>query len=96
MAKVTIKFSETTRAQRRKLLREACRNVDVNESLERLIEEMRQLEDRYGISTIEFYERFTAGKMGDCRDFIWWAGSFQSYQDLLQERSSAAARAKAA
>ena len=29
MAKVTIKFSETTRAQRRKLLREACREVDV-------------------------------------------------------------------
>lgn len=96
MAKVTIKFSETTRAQRRKLLREACRNIDVNESLESLIARMRELEARYGMSTVEFYARFAAGKMGDCRDFIIWAGTFQSYQDLLREHFDSAVKAKAA
>ena len=96
MAKVTIKFSETTRAQRRKLLREACRNIDVSESLESLSERMRELEARYGMSTIEFYARFAAGKMGDCRDFIRWAGTFQAYQDLLREHFDSAAKAKAA
>lgn len=96
MAKVTIKFRETTRAQRRKMLRDACRNIDVNESLESLVEEMRKLEDRYGMSTIEFYARFAAGKMGDCRDFIRWAGAFQAYQDLMRERFSLEAKTKAA
>lgn len=96
MARVTIKFSETTRAQRRKLLRELGRNMDVNESLESLIERMRKLEDRYGMSTIEFYARFAAGKMGDSRDFIRWAGTFQAYQDLLREHFDFAAKAKAA
>jgi hypothetical protein len=96
MAKVTIKFSETTREQRRKLLREACRNIDVNESLEILIKRMRDLEERYGMSTVEFYAQFVAGKMGDCRDFIVWAGTFQSYQEFLQENFTTAVKAKAA
>ncbi len=86
MAKVTIKFHETTRAERRKLLRDACRNINVNVSLDTLVGEMRILEDRYGMSTIEFYARFAEGKMGDHKDFIRWAGAFQAYQDLLRER----------
>ncbi|MGH9849665.1 MAG: hypothetical protein ACREBD_07375 [Blastocatellia bacterium] len=96
MAKVTIKFHETTRAQRRKMLRDACRKIDSNESLESLIEKMRKLEDRYGMSTIEFYVRFAAGKMGDSRDFIRWAGAFQAYQDLVRERFDSEAKSKAA
>lgn len=96
MAKVTIKFQETTRAQRRQMLRDACRNIDVNETLASLIEKMRKLEEQYGMSTIEFYAQFVAGKMGDCRDFIRWAAAFQSYQDLLREHFGSEAKAKAA
>jgi hypothetical protein len=66
MAKVTIKFQETTPQQRRKMFRDLAKRVDVNESLE------------------EFYARFMAGKMGDSRDFIKWAGEFMIYQRLVQ------------
>jgi len=96
MAKVTIKFHETTKAQRRKILRDACRNIDVNQSLESLVDEMRKLEERYGMSTIEFYARFSEGKMGDHRDFIRWAGAFQVYQDLLRARFSLEEKKRAA
>ena len=85
MAKVTIRFHETTPQQRRKMLRDLAKRVDVNESLEELITTLRQFEDKYGMSTVEFYARFMAGKMGDARDFIKWAGIFARYQRLIQQ-----------
>ncbi len=84
MAKVMIRFHETTPQQRRKTIRDLGKRLDVNESLESLIATMRGFEDKYGMSTVEFYARFAAGKMGDARDFIKWAGAFASYQHLLQ------------
>jgi hypothetical protein len=84
MAKVTIKFHETTPQQRRKMLRDLAKRVDINESLEELIATLRKFEDKYGMSTVEFYARFAAGKMGDSADFIEWAGDFARYQRLVQ------------
>jgi hypothetical protein len=84
MAKVTVRFHETTPQQRRKMLRDLAKQVDEHESLEELIAILQQFEDKYGMSTVEFYARFVAGKMGDARDFIKWAGTFQSYTHLLQ------------
>ncbi len=85
MAKVTIRFHETTPQQRRKMLRDLVKRVDLNESLEELITTLRQFEDKYGMSTVEFYARFMAGKMGDARDFIEWAGDFVRYHRLVQQ-----------
>lgn len=84
MAKVTIQFSETTPQQRKKMIRDLGKKLDVNESLESLIATMHEFEEKYGMSTVEFYARFVAGKMGDSRDFILWAGAFHAYQHLLQ------------
>ncbi len=84
MAKVRIRFHETTPQQRRKMIRDLAKRVDINESLEELIATLRKFEDKYGMSTVEFYARFMAGKMGDSRDFIKWAGEFMIYQRLIQ------------
>ena len=84
MAKVRIRFHETTPRQRRKMIRDLAKRVDINESLEELIATLRKFEDKYGMSTVEFYARFAAGKMGDSRDFIKWAGEFESYNHLLR------------
>ena len=84
MAKVTIRFHETTPQQRRKMLRDLAKRIDSTESLEELIATLRKFEDQYGMSTVEFYARFMAGKMGDSRDFVKWAGIFMRYQRLLQ------------
>ena len=57
---------------------------DVNTSLQILLDELHDFEGTYGMSTLEFYAQFKAGKMGDSRDFINWAGAFDLYQHLLQ------------
>jgi extradiol dioxygenase family protein len=84
MAKVTIRFNETTPQQRTKMIRDLGNQLDVNESLESLIATMQVFEGKYGMSTVEFYARFAAGKMGDSRDFIKWAGAFDLYHHLLE------------
>jgi hypothetical protein len=85
MAKVKIRFEQTTPAQRRKMIRDLGKRLDVNESLESLIETMHRYEAEYGMSTVEFYARYVAGKMGDSRDVMRWAGAFDDYQALLRE-----------
>ena len=42
-------------------------------------------EEKFGMSTVEFYARYVAGKMGDSRDVMRWAGAFDDYQALLRE-----------
>ncbi|MCI0391201.1 MAG: hypothetical protein MOB07_20870 [Acidobacteria bacterium] len=83
MAKVTIRLRGKELAKQEKI-RNLGKQLDVNESIESLLETMRKFEERYGMSTLEFYARFAAGKMGDSRDFIKWAGAFDLYNRLLQ------------
>lgn len=85
MAKVRMRFEETSAAERRKMLRELGRQLDVTRSLESLIETMHDYEEKFGMSTVEFYARYVAGKMGDSRDVMRWAGAFDDYQALLRE-----------
>ncbi len=84
MAKVKIKYPEHTPEDRRRMLAELKDRFDINESLESLVEEMNGFEAEYGMSTVEFYARFAAGKMGDSRDFMRWAGAFDDYHHLLR------------
>lgn len=93
MAKVTIRFHETTPQQRRKMIRELGKRMNVEESLESLIVTLREFEDKYGMSTVEFYARFALGKMGDSADFMKWASAFIRYQRLVQTYFPRKARA---
>lgn len=86
MAKAKIRFDpQTTPAKRRKAIQEMGRSLDVNSSLEGLIQVMHDYEAQFGMSTVEFYARYVAGKMGDSRDVMRWAGAFDDYQALLRE-----------
>lgn len=42
-------------------------------------------EQRYQMSSAEFFTRFQEGKLGDSADFVEWAGDYQHYLGLLQE-----------
>ena len=84
MAKVTIKYPEHSPEERKRLLNELREQSAAGDGLESLIKKMNRFEAKYGMSTLEFYARFVAGKMGDSRDFIVWAGLFRAYQHLLE------------
>lgn len=83
MRKVTVRHSQTTAAERKMMIRDAVRHVDVNASLDELVATMHAFEERFGMSTVEFYARFAAGKMGDSIDVMKWAMTYDAYNHLI-------------
>ena len=53
--------------------------------LERYERDLRDFEERYGMDTPAFHERFDAGKLGDSADFFEWDGLYDLHQDLTEK-----------
>lgn len=88
MPKVKIRCTKGGPSQLQKIREEMLKPVDPKESLAAVIAELNTFEQRYGMSTVEFYALFKAGLMGDSRDFLKWAGTFDDYQYLLRAHFS--------
>jgi len=59
--------------------------------MERALAERRDLEarlsayeERYGMTSEEFYRRFRAGELGDGIDLVEWSVFYEMYQAILQ------------
>jgi len=55
-------------------------------TFDELSEQLREYEQKYGYSTIEFYSRFQKGALGDNDDFMMWAGLYHLYLASLPIR----------
>ena len=53
--------------------------------LERYARDLRDFEERYGMDTTTFHERFDAGKLGDSADFFEWDGLYDLQRDLTEK-----------
>lgn len=51
------------------------RKVDFNE----LTRMLGEYEHKYGYSTIEFFQRYSVGELGDNDDLMMWAGIYHLY-----------------
>ena len=55
------------------------------EAIDALIRSLVAYEQRYQLSSAEFYARYQTGNMGDTADFVEWAGDYQHYSQLKEE-----------
>ena len=55
-------------------------------TFEELSDCLREYEERYGYSTIEFYRRYQDGELGDDEDLMLWAGYYHLYLTSLPVR----------
>ena len=55
------------------------------EAIDALIRSLVAYEQRYQLSSAEFYARYQTGNMGDTADFVEWAGDYQHYLQLKEE-----------
>ena len=55
------------------------------EALAALIRTLVAYEQRFQISSADFYARYQKGDMGDAADFVEWVGDYQHYVQLKQE-----------
>jgi hypothetical protein len=54
------------------------------EALEALVRTLVGYEQRYQMTSAEFFSRYQEGKLEDSTDFVEWAGDYQQYLGLLQ------------
>lgn len=83
MKKVTI-TKKTSQHEAKRLFRELIKKSSPEGSLDALIEELKQFEEKFGMSTVEFYRQYLAGRMGDSKEVMHWAGAYEDYTYLLQ------------
>ncbi len=68
----------------RRLLLEAWLSSNPVDELLELAERLREYEQRYGMSSPDFYERYQRGEMGDEREIMRWA---MLYGAFIEHRS---------
>ena len=78
MPKLTIRSKEVTTQEARKMFREAVEQATPEVVLDELLKELKQFEQKFSMSTVEFYRQYRAGKMGDSRDVMRWAAFYES------------------
>lgn len=69
-------------AEFRRLLREASEEYDPVDELLILERDLRDLEQRHGMPSDEFYARFVDGKAGDDPDLVGWAARYEAFLRL--------------
>ena len=79
MPKVTISSKEVTTEEARRMFREAARQTTPEVVIDELLKELKQFEQKFSMSTVEFYRQYRAGEMGDSRDVMRWAAFCESY-----------------
>jgi hypothetical protein len=61
-------------------LREAIGSTSPVDALIATVERLTRYEDKFGMETPDFYEKFMRGEMGDAKDYIAWAGTYEIFQ----------------
>ena len=84
MPAVTIRTKNVSRGEARRLLKTLAEKLETDQSLQEIIAELAAYESKYGMSTLEFYPQFIAGKLGDSSEFMLWASLYEAYVELTQ------------
>jgi hypothetical protein len=49
--------------------------------------ELAAFENRYGMTSVEFFDKVQRGKIGDAIDFLDWSATWQMYNDVLKKQA---------
>jgi hypothetical protein len=60
-------------------LREAIESTSPVDALIATVERLTRYEEKFGMDTPEFYTKFMQGEMGDAKDYIAWAGTYEIF-----------------
>ena len=65
-----------------RILQEAWNGSSPIDDLVELVRELAALEQKHGLSSAEFYERYQQGKMGDEAEIMRWATKYEMYEEI--------------
>lgn len=85
----TLRFTGTTMPKTseelKTLLREALENSSPMDDLVSLVRDLAQYEQRYGMASDDFADKFQRGELGDAMDYVRWATKYRMYREARQE-----------
>lgn len=85
----TIRFTKETwpesATEFRRILQEAWQNSSPTDDFAQLVRELTLLEQKYGLDSAEFYERFQQGEMGDEMEIMRWATKVEIYREMKKD-----------
>jgi len=80
----TLEFTQEnwpTPSEFQQMVQDALAKSNPVDDLLELAEELHGYEQRYGMSSEEFFRRFQQGELGDALDYIDWAGAYRLFLD---------------
>ena len=84
MVKVIIRHSKKMTELELKRAVNTLKQADPEESLKERIQQLKQFEKKFGMSSIAFYQKYCMGKLGDQVETMRWAAAYEAYLFLMQ------------
>lgn len=69
----------------RRILQEAWHSGAPIDEFVQLVRDLTLLEQKHGVSSAVFYERYQRGEMGDEIEFMRWATKFEIYEEMKKD-----------
>ena len=88
MSSITIQSKNLSGEDTTALIQEMVAGFNADQSRQETIENLTLYEAKYGLSTVQFYPQFVAGKLGDSADFLLWATYYEAYVELTRHSLS--------
>jgi hypothetical protein len=87
-----IRFNKETwpesAAEFRRALHEAAQGYAPMDDLIQLVRDLTLLEQKHGLDSAKFYERYQRGEMGDDIEIMSWATKFEIYREMKEDLDS--------
>jgi hypothetical protein len=75
-------------AEFRRILQEAWHGRATIDEFARLVRDLTLLEQKHGLRSADFYERYQRGEMGDDIEIMRWASKFEIYEEMREDLDS--------
>ena len=69
----------------RRILQEAWHGSAPIDDFVQLVRDLTLLEQKHGLSSTEFYNRYQRGEMGDEMEIMRWASKFEIYEEMKED-----------
>jgi hypothetical protein len=94
MARIVLRHTKQVSELELKRATTALKRPDPRESLRERVRQLQRFEKKFGMSSVAFYQKYRAGKMGDSASVMRWAATYEAYLSLVQVVSLPQAKAR--
>lgn len=84
MVKITLRHTKELSELELKRAFQSLKRHGPKESLRERIRQLQRFEKKFGMSSVAFYQKYQAGKMGDDAEVMRWAAVYEAYLSLMQ------------